>query len=63
MMMDEPGSAITSASSVVITIELVATCPALCINISAILDGSTASEKFSKSEPELRSNTSEFSVG
>ena len=61
--MDEPGSATTLASPVLITIELVSACGALCITMSVFLDGSTASEKFNKSEQALRSNTSGLTVG
>ena len=63
IIIDEPGSATITASSVSTAIELISICGALCITISGILDGSTASEKFSKSEPLLRSNTSEFNIG
>ena len=63
MMMDEPGSATTLASSVVITIELFSITKELCITMFAILDESTASEKFNNSEPELRSKMIESSVG
>ena len=61
--MDEPGSPTTLASPVLITIELVSACEALCITMSVVLDGSTALEKFNKSEPALRSNTSELRIG
>ena len=46
--MDEPGSATTLASPVLIIIELVSAYGILCITMSVILDGSTASEKFNE---------------